>query len=312
METLGRLVRIRDLRQYWPREDMDFTPWLAESENIEYLSEALGLDLEVQDTEVSAGSFKADILCKNLQDDSQVLIENQLEQTDHAHLGQLLTYAGSLNAVTLVWIVERFRDEHRAALDWLNRITDEGIRFFGLEIELWRIGDSAPAPKFNIAVKPNDWSKAVKEAAESQLTPGQRRQIEYWTSFAHYLGEQAAPFKPPKPAATSWINYGLGRSGVHLMVALKRNEAAVFIEVNNRDHPQWFARLLSEKDAIEKALGLALTWDERPGLKYANIGTSKAFDTTSVDSWPHIHHWMLENMKRFKAVMPGYVKRLPE
>lgn len=149
MNTLGRLEKV-DLRNFWTTEAGDFTPWLAQEENIALLGEAVGVELEVEAQEKSVGPFRADILCKDTSTDQWVLIENQLERTDHTHLGQLLTYGAGLNAVTIVWIAAKFTEEHRAALDWLNEITDERFNFFGLEVELWRIGDSLAAPKFNI------------------------------------------------------------------------------------------------------------------------------------------------------------------
>jgi hypothetical protein len=136
---IGRLERV-DLRTIWTSESSDFTPWLALPENLTVLSETLDIDLEFEGREKPVGRFSADILCKELGTDRWVLIENQLERTDHCHLGQLLTYAAGLQAVTIVWIAARFTEEHRAALDWLNQITDETVRFFGLEVELWRIG----------------------------------------------------------------------------------------------------------------------------------------------------------------------------
>ena len=150
---LGKLEPV-ELRDCWEREDSDFTPWLASDENIALLGEAIGLELEVQQEEAAVGPFRADILCRDTNSGGLVIIENQLERTDHSHLGQTLTYAAGLDAVTIVWIAASFTEEHRAALDWLNRISHEGVRFFGVEIELWRIGDSAPAPMFNIVAVP--------------------------------------------------------------------------------------------------------------------------------------------------------------
>lgn len=150
--TLGRLERI-DLRNAWLSESSSFTPWLAESANMKLLGDAIGIELEVEAQEKDVGPFRADILCKDTATGHWVLIENQLERTDHTHLGQLMTYAAGLDAVTIVWLAQRFTEEHRAALDWLNRVTDERINFFGLEIELWRIGDSPMAPKFNVVSK---------------------------------------------------------------------------------------------------------------------------------------------------------------
>src|SRR5882724_4545695 len=153
-KSLGRLQKI-DLREAWLSEASDFTPWLAEPENLKLLGEAIGIELECEAQEKDVGPFRADILCKDTTTDSWVLIENQLERTDHCHLGQLLTYAAGLTTVTIVWLAQRFTEEHRAALDWLNERTDEKINFFGLEVELWKIGDSPIAPKFNVVCKPN-------------------------------------------------------------------------------------------------------------------------------------------------------------
>ena len=146
MEELGRLIKVSP-REFWEDEASDFTPWLAREENISLLGETIGLELEVEAQEKNVGPFKVDILCKDIETNKWVVIENQLEPTDHKHLGQLLTYAPGLDAVTAVWIAKSFTDEHRAALDWLNKITPDGFSFFGLEIELWRIDDFADGTK---------------------------------------------------------------------------------------------------------------------------------------------------------------------
>ena len=158
--NLGRLEQVK-LREAWESESQDFTPWLAQAENLKVLSETLNMELETEGQEERVGPFRADLLCRDTDGDSWVLIENQLGRTDHTHLGQLLTYAAGLQTATIIWVAATFTDEHRAALDWLNDITDERFRFFGLEIELWRIGDSPAAPKFNIVSKPNEWIRAV-------------------------------------------------------------------------------------------------------------------------------------------------------
>jgi hypothetical protein len=181
--NLGKLLKI-DLRDIWLSESSDFTPWLAREENLQILAETLGLELELEAQEKAVGPFRADILCKDIGTNAWVLIENQLERTDHSHLGQLLTYASGLEAVTIVWIAARFTEEHRSTLDWLNRITDETFRFFGVEVELWRIGDSPAAPRFNIVSKPNNWNKLVTQAAraidESELSTPPNRAPSRW------------------------------------------------------------------------------------------------------------------------------------
>ena len=153
MATSMKLSRIQkvSLRDCWKNEATDFTPWLASEENIALLADALGLnELEVISQEEHVGPFRADILCVDSGTDKLVLIENQLEKTDHNHLGQIMTYAAGLDAVTIIWIAERFTEEHRAAIDWLNRITDKDFNFFGIEIVLIKIDNCLAAPIFNV------------------------------------------------------------------------------------------------------------------------------------------------------------------
>src|SRR5215831_538726 len=212
--TLGRLEKV-DLRTAWTSESSDFTPWLALPENLKLLGETVGIDLEFEAQEKDVGPFRADILCKDTLDGSWVLIENQLERTDHTHLGQLLTYASGLETVTIVWIAARFTEEHRSTLDWLNKITDESFRFFGLEVELWRIGTSPAAPKFNIVSKPNEWSLSVAQAAraidDAELSDTRVMQREYWAALNLVLDALDGPVSGARKAqAQSWMAYGIG------------------------------------------------------------------------------------------------------
>jgi hypothetical protein len=215
---LGRLERV-DLRAAWVNEALHFTPWLALPHNLKLLCDAIGIDLEVEAVEKSVGPFSADILCKDTATDKWVLIENQLEKTDHRHLGQVMTYAAGLKAETIVWIANPFTDEHRAAVDWLNEITDDHLKFFGLEVEVWRIGDSAMAPKFNIVAKPNDWSKDVsggKARVEvGDLTDTKQMQLEFWTAFRDFASNSKI-IRPTKPRPQHWMNMSIGRSGFNL------------------------------------------------------------------------------------------------
>jgi hypothetical protein len=219
-QPLGRLERV-DLRDIWVSEATSFTPWLARPENMAVLAETLDMDLEVEALERAVGSFRADILCKDLGTDRWVLIENQLERTDHTHLGQLLTYASGLEAVTIVWIAARFTEEHRSTLDWLNKITNDSFRFFGLEVELWRIGASPAAPKFNIISKPNEWSHSVAQAARAidgaELSETRVMQRQYWGALNLVLDTVGGPLRGNrKPQPQSWMGYGIGRSDFNL------------------------------------------------------------------------------------------------
>ena len=174
-KKLGRLRKI-DPRKYWKTEDRDFTPWLAEEENIQELSDALGIELEVEQVEQRIGSFNADIIARDSSVQSKIVIENQLEKTDHKHLGQIITYAAGIEADIMVWICKKATDEHTQAVDWLNSHTNEDIHFFLCEIELYTIGDSEPAPKFNVVAKPNEWAKQIKSQT-SGITPSKKAEL---------------------------------------------------------------------------------------------------------------------------------------
>ena len=166
---LGRLKKV-DLREFFKDEAKDFTPWLAEEENLELLGETLGLDIELEDTEGRIGKFSADIVGLDRSSNRIIIIENQLEKTNHDHLGKIITYGGGKNAGIVIWICKKIQQEHRKGLDYLNDISTEDYSFFGIEMELWKIGQSEPAPKFNIVVSPNEWSKSVKASTSTSGT----------------------------------------------------------------------------------------------------------------------------------------------
>ena len=273
------------------------------------------MDLELVEQEMNVGPFRADILCRNSTDHTQVVIENQLERTNHTHLGQLLTYAAGLDAVTLVWIVERFREEHRAALDWLNKITDEKFHFFGLEIELWQIGSSVPAPKFNLVAKPNDWSKTVKDVSRGKksLTQTEQVRFDYWTSFGEFLSANSTSVRPPKPSSSTWMGYGgFRRSDAGISLKLKQDHAIVDVGTNNHSHPGWFHLLLEQRDAIESQLGLKLDWQENSGRKWSVIEARLDVDCYDRKEWPRMHQWMLDGIENFRRVFKPFVQDLDD
>ncbi len=160
MVSLSTLEEIKDLRSVWPHEALDFTPWLAD--NIDLLADAVGLDITVDETESSVGDFNVDIYASETGTDRKIIIENQLGDTDHDHLGKLITYASGKSADVIIWVVKHAREEHKAAVEWLNAHTDDKIAFFLSEIKLYRIGNSEPAVKFEIIERPNDWAKEIK------------------------------------------------------------------------------------------------------------------------------------------------------
>lgn len=314
--TLGRLEKT-DLRNAWTSEAGDFTPWLAESENLELLGQAIGIELELEAQEKFVGPFRADILCKDIGSGQWVLIENQLERTDHIHLGQLLTYAAGLNAVTIVWIAERFTEEHRAALDWLNTITEENINFFGLEIELWRIADSLMAPKFNVVSQPNNWSKTVSEGTRqletSKYSETQQLQLAYWTEFKSHLQQHNSSVRIGKPQPQYWTYFHIGRDNFRLIAFVNTREKRIGagLVLFGPDSKAYFHLLQQDRDAIEAALGSALDWRENPDIKESHLYIhARDMDPTIRERWPEQHKWMKENLEILKRIFAPRVKLL--
>ncbi|VAW02731.1 hypothetical protein MNBD_ALPHA07-975 [hydrothermal vent metagenome] len=315
MSDLGRLERV-DLRDIWKTEAQHFTPWLAGEANLVLLGETLGIDLELEAMEQNVGPFRADILCKDTLSDRWVLVENQLERTDHTHMGQLITYAAGLKAVTIVWIAARAADEHRAAIDWLNEITGTEVRFFLLEVELWRIGESPAAPKFNVVSKPNDWSRstsaAKKAVAEGDLSPTRQMQREYWAGVEEEIGNDSGQLRPVSPNAGSWVGHGIGKTGVSLNMSLNTqdNWARVEIYLSGRTAKIYFDALEKNREAIEEAYGGSLDWQRLPDKTDARICDMINVNVGDRNDWPRQHKWLASHAQRFYDVFRQFVIEL--
>jgi hypothetical protein len=314
--SLGVLERV-ELRYIWISEASDFTPWLAGAENLAQLGQTIGMELELEAQEKNVGPFRADILCKDTATGNWVLIENQLEKTDHTHLGQLLTYAAGLKAVTIVWVAAQFTEEHRATLDWLNTITDEGFQFFGLEVELWKIGSSPAAPKFNIVSKPNDWTRSVSQAARrienETLTDTKAKQLQYWAEFAEFLKSESSPIRPQKPYPQHWMNFSIGRTGFLLGALLNKPEVRIGVELYLSDDnaKAYFSLLNQQKLDIEEELGFPLIWMELPDRKACRILYNlENSDPLNQQRWPEYRQWMKERLERLNNVFRQRVRAL--
>ena len=319
MKPLGHLEKV-ELREVWTNESSGFTPWLAQAENLKRLGETIGIDLELEAQEKEVGPFRADILCKDTTTDNWVLIENQLERTDHSHLGQLLTYAAGLEAVTIVWLAERFSEEHRATLDWLNERTDEKINLFGLEIELWKIGDSPIAPKFNIVSKPNDWTRSVQRAAEGEITEHKRTQLAFWTAFRNYMEEKSS-IRCHKAYPQHWMTHSIGKSGIHLSsVASTSNsetntddpEIRVELVLDGKNAKQNFTALEKRREEIERAIGAPLKWHNPEGKNMCRIYIRTNANFLDSKLWPQQQEWLRDKLETFFKVFAPMVRTLDQ
>ena len=315
--VLGKLERV-ELRAIWSSEASNFTPWLASPENLSILSETLGVELEFEAREKAVGRFSADILCKEVGADRRVLIENQLERTDHSHLGQIITYCAGLSALTIVWIAANFTEEHRAALDWLNKVTDETVRFFGLEVELWRIGTSPPAPKFNIIAKPNDWSRSVAQAVRSaeQDEPSETRlmQQRYWAALNTALNNKGGPVKGDrKPQLMSWTSYPIGRASFSLNAAMNIRKRVVRAElyITGPNAKAFFWLLNEQKQQIEAEIGSQLKWEDLPEGRDTRISMElQGVDIEDEEDWPRQHEWLAASLNDIHRVLSRRIRDL--
>jgi hypothetical protein len=311
---LSKLERV-DLREAWKHEANDFTPWLAEEENLQTLAEALGIsELELVDTEYWVGDFKLDILCT--EGDQQVVIENQLEPTDHRHLGQILAYAAGVDAKKVIWVAESFRPEHLAALDYLNVNTIDDLSFFAVQIELWRIGDSPLAPKFEVVAKPNDWARAGREQARaaSSSSPTKTLQHRFWTALVERLAKEAPQIKPAKPRACHWLNTSIGRSGFSLTVTANTKDQRLGVEIylSGADAKHRFTGLLSAKETIESGVGFPLDWMELPAKTASKIVSFYSDASIEEESrWDEYQAWLIQRLVAMERVFRPIVKTLP-
>ena len=306
--NLAKIERVSDLRATWPNEAQHFTPWLAD--NIAELGEALGMDLELQQTEAPVGGYSLDILATDLNSSRPVIIENQLEATNHGHLGQLLTYAAGFDAGVVVWVTREFRDEHRQALDWLNQRTGEDTQFFGVAVELWRIGDSLPAPHFNLVATPNGWRKETAARSENQTdaTASERmeRYRDFFQSLIDTLREQHQFTNVRKGQAQNWCNFSTGRSHVAYKADFtNQQQARVSIRIDYPDGERNL-RLVNDlelhKDEIQSRLG-SLNWQQVEGRRACLITLERPGSIQDDDdTLAEIQSWMVDNLLNFREV----------
>ncbi len=310
--NLSRLERV-ELRNIWKDEARDFTPWLAEDENLSILGEALGLELELIETEQTVGSYSADIVCDDVRTDRKVLIENQLEKTDHSHLGQIFTYAAGVDAVTIIWIAKQFTEEHRAAVDWLNHISGDELQFFGIEIQLWKIGNSPAAPRFNIVAKPNDWVREVRKATggNRELSEDQKLRLELWTKFKDHL-ESKSDKNYYSPSSRSYYDVPYRPDVGHFVTRasfFKDPEVRVELYMQRRSAPELFRKLQEHQDEVERSFGEPLNWDEVEGRKARKIFLSRTWDIRDKDTWPELFQWYENNIQALKAALEPIISK---
>ena len=306
MTNLGTLKEITDLRSIWPHEALNFTPWVAE--NVDLLADAVGLDITVDETESSVGDFNVDIYASETGTDWKIIIENQLEDTDHDHLGKLITYASGKGADVVIWVVKHAREEHKAAVEWLNNHTDDKIGFFLCEIKLFQIGDSQIAPAFTVVERPNDWTKEIRKTASANSTQQQR--LEYWQAFNDYAFSDAnfsRIFNKRKPTTDHWMDFSIGSSACHIAVSQIQKRKAVDVELYINDDKELFKSLFAHKDEIEKNMEMELEWKELPERKASRILIEKTVDLDDRATWPEQFDYIMDTCIKMKRAFKRYL-----
>lgn len=306
---LSKLTKV-DLREVWKHEALDFTNWLAKPENLEMLSDEIGIDISLIQTEASVGNFNVDILAEEENTGKKIVIENQLEATDHDHLGKIITYASGFGAEIIIWIVKSVRDEHKQAVDWLNEHTDSNINIFAIQMEVWKIADSPFAPKFHVVAKPNDWAKAVKNsAAPGDLSETKLLQLNFWAKFKEFVQDSNGKIKLRKAYPQHWYDISFGFSNAHICLTLNSQSEQMTCELYIPDSKYLFHWLKEKQEIIENELSEKLIWEELPEKKASRIKLVANGSLVSQDNWPEYHLWMLNKVLKFQNVFGKYVKK---
>ena len=268
---IGKLKEV-DIRELWKHEQYDFSEWLYKKENIENLNEILGLTLVDISKETYVGSYRCDLFAKDETTGIKVIIENQLEVSNHDHLGKIITYASGLDAKVVVWIVKEAREEHRSAIEWLNNNTNSNVNFFLIEIHAYKIGESDPAPMFQVVEQPNDFIKNNKSTnRDESMNKSQSQRIEFWNQFNNVVIERGKPFNIRKATTDHWYNVAIGTSEAHIDITLVNKDSLIGVQLYISDNKELFVKLDNRKDDIEQELGFKLDWRRLDNSKASRI-----------------------------------------
>jgi hypothetical protein len=312
---LGRLEQV-DPRLIWEREDTHFTPWLLS--NAERLAEALGIELELESAEHAVGGFSLDLIGRDLSNGAVLVVENQLASTDHSHLGQLLTYAAGTGASTIIWIATTFREEHRQALDWLNENSGEDKHFFGVELEVVRIGDSAVAPLFKLVAQPNDWQKHVRVATQARGSSTRGAlYVQFWTRFYERLKQEHPEWRRwTTPSPQNWIDLAAPVRGTHYSLSFGQNERLrselCIASGDDERNRGLLAAFQLQQSALEQAYGESLSWEELPGRRSCRIADYKdGCSITEIERYEEFIDWFFASNQRFRRALAAVAADVP-
>ncbi len=294
-------------RKMWPNEAANFTPWLAE--NISELGEKIGMELEVVGQEVSVGPYSADILAKDINTEAYVVIENQLEKTNHDHLGKSITYASALGAKTIVWIATDFTEEHKKALDWLNDNTNEDLAFWGIQLELWQISEDTASMRLNVVSTPSTNVKTIKNKTNNE-SESRNIQLSFWTKFRDKLQATKKIPSLQTPQPQYWYDVRLGRSGITLsnICNTQKSIVGVRVYISSKVADVYYPALEARKAEINKALGCEPDWNPNPAARDKTITYVHQTVLSDPNKVEEALDWLVEQTLIFHRVFSKEVK----
>jgi hypothetical protein len=302
----GKVAQV-PLRELWKNEAQDFTPWLEA--NPDQLGALLGMELEFE-REKSVGLFSLDLLGKDKHSDQLVIVENQLEKSDHSHLGQLLTYAGGFEPTYVVWVAKEIRNEHKAALHWLNAVTHAETYFFGIEVRAIKIDGSNPAPFLDVVVSPNSWTKQARESKSAvNDTPKARQYLAFWERAIAELGQEFSELRNRKALPQAWLSTSTGLSGLSLCLVFTSRglKGEFYFESKDEDvNAVRFEAALGSKALIERSIARELQWEPLLGQKASRIATYALADADVMKSseWTSYIDWFRNVYRDFRLGTP--------
>lgn len=303
--ALGRLEEV-NIRELWIHEQYDFSNWVAKKENIELLNDTVGLTLTDLEKEVYVGSYRCDLVAMDETTGMKVIIENQLESTNHDHLGKIITYASGLDASVIIWIVKEAREEHKSAIEWLNNNMVKEISFFLLEIKAYKIGDSLPAPMFRIVEKPNDFIKSVIN--DRELSKRHADRLNFWTEFNKVVTEHGKPFNIRKAGTGHWYDVAIGTSDAYISITLINRDGYIGVELYIPDSKDLFDNIFKYKDEIEDKLDFDIFWERMDDKKASRIKSSiSGLNFNNQTNYPELMDKVIERVVKMRDAFKGYI-----
>ena len=298
---LGKLEKI-ELREVWRHEALDFTRWLARKENIALLSKEIGIDIEVIETEMSVGRYNVDIYARDTESNKKIVIENQLENTNHDHLGKMLVYAAGLDADIAIWIVKDVNEEHRQAVEWLNDNSFEKINIFLVKVELWKIDNSPIAPKFQVICEPNNWAKVLKQQSKENVSDLELKQMEYWQGFVDYAKSKDKTYISQRPSIYNWYVIRIGSSDykIKLVHSVNSDMIRCQLEIFN---DELYKKLEQYRAEIDNKIN-GLEWEYLEDRKVNRISCNNSSKDNASS-----YVWLLDMVDRFKEVFLDYLNK---